>query len=142
MAAPELVHVATMQAQLGEQFVIPSGPKGGRVIAEVDTVEVSGDRLNASMAGKSAADWLTLGPDGTYGTLDVRFTLKTDDNAIIYVEYQGRIDLTTGRVAAAPTMQCADENYDWVNRVQFIGDGTLNSDTNVLTYELYEVQLT
>ena len=143
MPAPELVHVGTMRAQLGDdQFVIANGPKGSRVVAEVDDVTFEGDRLNARMVGTSAADWLTLAPDASYGTLDVRFTLKTDDDVFLYVEYAGRIDLKTGRVAAAPLFQCGDERYDWLNRALFIGDGTNDPATKVLTYEVYEVRLT
>ncbi len=141
MPAPELVHVATMTVQLGhEQFFIPNGPRGARAIAEVDGVEVSGERLNAKMVGSSAADWLTVGADATWGMLDVRVTLMTDDEVVLYAEYGGRIDLIAGRVVSTPTFQCGDENYDWLNRAQFIGDGTLDRDTNLLTYELYEVR--
>lgn len=142
MSAPELVHVATMKAQLGEQFFIPNGPRGTRVVAEVDDVEVTGERLNAKKIGSSAADWLTVGADGSWGMLDVRVTLMTDDDVVLYVEYGGRIDLAAGRVITTPTFQCGDERYDWINRVQFIGDGTLDQETNVLTYELYEVRPT
>ena len=143
MPAPELIHVATLKAQLGsDQFMIPDGPKGTRVVAEVDNVVVAGERLNAQMVGKSAADWLTVAPDGTYGTLDVRVTLRTDDDALLYCEYAGRIDLAAGRVVSTPLFQTGDERYDWLNRIQFIGDGTLDSETNLLTYELYEVRLT
>ncbi len=94
------------------------------------------------MVGKSAADWLTVAPDGTYGTLDVRVTLRTDDDALLYCEYAGRIDLAAGRVVSTPLFQTGDERYDWLNRIQFIGDGTLDPETNLLTYELYEVRLT
>ena len=143
MPAPELVHVGIMRAQLGDdQFVIRNGPNGTRIVAEVDDVTVEGERLNARMVGTSAADWLTLGPDGSYGTLDVRFTLKTDDDVLIYVEYRGRIDLKTGRVAATPLFQCGDERYDWLNRSQFLADGTNDPATKILTYQLYEVRLT
>jgi hypothetical protein len=143
MPAPELVHVAIMKAQLGrEQFVVPNGPRGTRVIAEVDGVEVSGERLNAKMVGSSAADWLTVGADGTWGMLDVRATLMTDDDVVLYVEYGGRIDLAAGRVISTPTFQCGDEKYDWLNRAQFIGDGTLDRNTSLLTYDLYEVRPT
>ncbi len=141
MSAPELVHVGTIDVQLGsDQFVVLNGPKGTRVVAEVDAVEVTGDRLNARMVGTSAADWLTLGPDGSYGTVDVRVTLQTDDEVVIYAEYGGKIDLTTGRVITTPLFQCGDERYDWLNRSQFIADGTVDQAANTLTYELYEVR--
>ena len=137
----ELVHFATMTVDLSpDVLVIPSGPLGTRVVAEVDKVVVTGDKLNATMAGKSAADWLTIGPDGTYGTLDVRLTLKTDDDALIYVEYSGRIDLATNRVVSAPLFQTGDERYDWLNRIQAVADGTNNTETHELVYELYEAR--
>ena len=142
MGAPELVHVATMKATLGEQLVVGAGAVGMRVVAEVDHLTVEGERINASLAGTSAADWLTVGHDGSYGTLDVRATVRTDDDQLIHVEYGGKIDLAAGRAVATPTMQTGSEAYAWVNSVQFLADGTLDRDTNVLTYQLYEVRLT
>jgi len=125
-----------MVAILGESFVVKGGPQGTRIIAEVDSVELTG-KVTASMVGKSAADWLTVGPDRSYGTLDVRMTLKTDDDEIIYVEYGGRIDLTKGQAMSAPTFQTGAEQYDWLNRIQAVGVGQ-NVD-GTLTYELYQV---
>lgn len=138
MADPELSHFATMTVTLGEQFVIKGGPVGTRIVAEVDTIEVVGDKLTATMVGKSAADWLTLGPDKSYGTLDVRATLKTDDDALVYVEYSGRIDLTNGSVVSAPLFQTGAEQYDWLNRIQAVGVG--QNSPEKLVYELYEVK--
>lgn len=126
-----------MTVTLGESFVIKGGPVGTRIVAEVDTVEMSGPKISASMVGKSAADWLTVGPDGSYGTLDVRATLKTEDDEFIYMEYSGRIDLTTGKVVSAPLFQTGAEEYDWMNRMQAVGVGQNGPDS--LVYELYEV---
>ena len=137
MSQPALVHFATMTIKLGESFVIKGGPVGTRIVAEVDTIEVSGESLTASMVGKSAADWLTVGPDGSYGTLDVRATLKTDDDELIYVEYSGRIDLTNGSVVSAPLFQTGAEKYDWLNRMQAIGIG--QNSPEQLVYEMYSV---
>lgn len=137
MASPTLVHFATMTVTLGESFVIKGGPVGTRIVAEVDTVEMAGPKVTASMVGKSAADWLTVGPDGSYGTLDVRATLKTDDDELIYMEYSGRIDLTTGQVVSAPLFQTGAEGYDWLNRMQAVGVGQNGPDS--LVYEMYEV---
>lgn len=110
---------------------------GTRIVAEVDTIEVKGPKIDASMTGKSAADWLTVGPDGSYGTLDVRATLRTDDDALIYMEYSGRIDLTDGSVVSAPLFQTGAEEYDWLNRMQAVGVG--QNSPEQLVYELYEV---
>ena len=124
MASPTLTHFATMTVTLGESFVIKGGPVGTRIVAEVDTVELTGPKVTASMVGKSAADWLTVGPDGSYGTLDVRATLKTDN-------------LTTGAVVSAPLFQTGAEKYDWMNRMQAVGVGQNGPDS--LVYEMYEV---
>ena len=138
MSTAELVQFATMTVTLGEQFVIKGGPVGTRIVAEVDTVEITGERLNASMVGKSAADWLTVSPDKSYGTLDVRVTLKTDDDALIYMEYSGRIDLTNGQAMSAPLFQTGAEQYDWLNRIQAVGVGQNSPES--LIYQLYELR--
>ncbi len=137
MGNPALVHFATMTVTLGENLMIKGGPLGTRIVAEVDTIEVTGDRLTASMAGKSAADWLTMGPDGSYGTLAVRATIRTDDDELIYMDYSGRINLTDGSVVSAPLFQTGSEKYDWLNRMQAVGVGQNGPDS--LVYELYEV---
>jgi len=137
MTSASLVHFATMTATLGESFVVKGGPVGTRIIAEVETIEVVGERLNASMVGKSAADWLTIGQDRSYGTLDVRATLKTDDGEIVFIEYKGRIDMATGKIQTAPLFQTGAEQYDWLNRMQAVGVG--QNSPEKLVYELYEV---
>ena len=52
------------------------------------------------MLGRAAADWLTLSPDGRTGTLDVRCTLETDDSALIFMYYGGRMRRATAGDAA------------------------------------------
>lgn len=138
MPAPELVPLATMTVTLGESFTIKNGPIGTRIVAEVATVEVAGDRVNASMVGVAAADWLAVSPDRSYGTLDVRVTLKSDDDEIIYMEYSGRIDFGSGVAVSAPLFQTGAEQYDWLNRIQAVGVGQNTPDK--LVYELYEVR--
>ncbi len=139
MSTPELEHVATMRAEMADDLFVIKSPLGMRSIAEVGDITVEGERLNARMVGKSAADWVTLSDDRSWGALDVRFTLETDDGAHIYVEYGGRIDMAAGRIISAPVFHCGDERYDWLNRIQFVGVGSVDRETRQLTYELYEV---
>ena len=110
-------------------------------MVDVASVEVEGERIRASLAAIDAADWLTMAADGSVGAVDVRFTLKTDDGAIIYVEYSGRADLENGLIATAPTSQTGDRRYRWPNHIQAVGAGALGED-GVLTCTLYEVVLT
>lgn len=133
-----LKFMATLTAQLGDQIVVGDGPKGSRVVIDVPSVSLVGDKVNASLATHDAADWLTLSEDGQLGALDVRMTLKTDDDAFIYVEYQGRANMQSGVIATAPTFQTSHEKYLWLNRIQAVAAGQLDSDGK-LVYSLYEV---
>ncbi|MFL2502172.1 MAG: DUF3237 domain-containing protein [Luminiphilus sp.] len=135
-----LVPMGTITAQLGDQIELGSGPKGVRLISDVVSVQVDSDRVKASLATSDAADWLTVSDNGTLGCLDVRFTLKTDDGAYIYVEYSGRAEMETGQIATAPTFQTSHEKYLWLNRVQAVAAGVVD-DTGLLTYSLYEVKV-
>ena len=133
-----LKFMATLTAQLGDQIVVGDGPKGSRVVIDVPSVSLVGDKINASLATQDAADWLTLSEDGKLGALDVRMTLKTDDDAFIYVEYQGRANMELGLIATAPTFQTSQTKYLWLNRIQAVAAGQLGSDGK-LVYQLYEV---
>jgi hypothetical protein len=141
MATAELVPMGTIVAQLGDQIAVGAGHKGGRVVIDVTELTLKSERVNATLATNDAADWATVGEDGR-GALDVRLTLKTDDGAFIYVEYQGRIDMGSGLIAAAPTFQTGDERYAWLNDVQAVSAGQVNLETGVLQYTVYEVKVT
>ncbi|MGY9002146.1 MAG: DUF3237 family protein [Rhodospirillales bacterium] len=94
MATAELIPMGTITAKIGDEVEVGNGPKGNRLVADVPEIKLESERINATLAINDAADWLTLsGEDGTVGALDVRFTLKTDDGAFIYVEYGGRVDM-------------------------------------------------
>jgi hypothetical protein len=115
------------------------------MIVEVASAEVKGDRLRAEMVGAAAADWLLIGPEGT-GTLDIRAALRTDDGAIIFMQYYGKsaADLSQGMplpatIYVAPRFETCDERYAWLNRIQAIGKGTVHEDLS-LDYEWYEVR--
>ena len=142
MATAELFESGLIEVQLGEILEVGDGAKGNRLVVEVKEVSVSGGRVNANLAIRDAADWGTVSQDGSLMSLDVRFTLKTDDGEYIYVEYAGRGDLSTGLIAAAPTFQTGSEKYSWINRVQGVTAGQANLETGKLVYRLYEVKVT
>ena len=71
-ASAELVPMGTITARLGQRIEVGDGPKGTRLLVDVTSVEVESDRLRASLAATDAADWLTVGSDGTVGCVDVR----------------------------------------------------------------------
>ena len=136
----ELVPLGTMVAELRTPFVLPGTPAGTRMIFEVESGSIAGDRINGKMVGQAAADWLVVGPDNT-GTLDVRALIETDDGALVFVHYNGRVDLNDpAHVYSAPRFDTGDERYLWLNRIQAVGKGTLAENGTTLTYEVCEVR--
>ena len=141
--AIELVPLCTIRLQARPPVEVGAGPAGTRMIFEIASVQVKGDRLSGEMLGAAAADWVTVGPEGT-GTLDIRETIRTDDGATIFVQYQGKLDLSKGMqfpmtAYVAPRFETSDGRYAWLNRIQAVGKGTLNEDLSV-DYEWYEVR--
>jgi hypothetical protein len=136
--AIELVPLTTATITLADPIVLPDTPSGTRMIFEVLDAVLDGERLTAKMKGAAAADWATVGADGTV-TLDVRATLETHDGALVYTSYRGRTSITPGSsIYAAPLYDTGDERYAWLNRVQTVAKGSLDGLT--LTYEIHEVR--
>ena len=136
----ELVPFATMTAVLDSPFALVGTPSGTRYIFEITELKVEGERLQASLKGRAAADWLTVGPDGT-GTLDVRMLLETHDGALVFVQYLGRIDVASGAgapVYSTPRFETGDDRYGWLNKIQAVGKGVLDGST--LVYDLHELR--
>lgn len=133
----ELVHLCTVELELAAPLVIGAGPSGNRMIVDVTGMTFSGERLNATLKGRAAADWLTI--VGTVATIDVRATIETHDGALIYVQYQGRSDAKDGigatPIYVAPTFETTDERYLWLNHLQAVGKG----DLKTRRYEWYEM---
>ncbi len=130
----ELVPLCTLTVTLAE----PINVSPSLVIGEVTGLRAEGERLNASMKGNAAADWLRIGPDGV-GTLDVKATLETDDGAIVHATYSGRLLLDTMTVYAAPLFHTGDERYAWLNRIQAVSKGAFQPD-GTLVYQIFEVR--
>ena len=139
----ELVPLANATITLAPAFALPNTPAGTRMIAEVEDFVYEGERIRGRMKGRAAADWMTLSAE-LVGTLDVRALMETDDGALVYSWYHGRLDLSkpVGSVPiyAAPLYDTGDERYTWLNTIQAVGKGTLSEDARTLTYELYELR--
>jgi len=141
--AIELVPLCTLRIQLKPPIAAGAGPTGTRLIVELVSAQVKGDRLSGEMLGAAAADWIIVGPEGT-ATVDVRVTLQTEDGAVIFVQYNGRLDASQGlqfpmTAYVAPRFETGDERYAWLNRIQAVGKGILYEDLS-LDYEWYEVR--
>lgn len=139
----ELIPLCTITIKLSEPFILPDTPSGTLVIVEVESLDVTGDRLRGHLKGRAAADWLTI-DSRAMGTLDVRTLIETDDGALVYTTYRGRLDLSMGTgampVYSAPLFDTGDERYLWLNGIQAVGKGAGSADGRELTYEVFEVR--
>lgn len=140
----EFAALCTMTLDLAPSLSVGTGPAGDRSIGGVRTAVVSGERLNATLAGPAAADWLVR--TGAIGVIDARLVLRTHDDALIYMSYGGRLDLSNPAAGLyayiAPMFETGDPRYAWLNAVQAAGKGklTLSADGATLVYDLYEVR--
>ena len=137
-----LEFLAEVEAELAPAHMLLDAPYGGRLIVDVTAARVEGPRLRASLLGSAAADWVTVSPDGKTGALDVRATLKTDDGAVIFSEYRGRVHFGADglhRVFTSPRYETGDPRYAWLNGLQCVGKGISSMKERRLRYRLYAV---
>jgi hypothetical protein len=108
-------------------FMLGTTSVGKRIIQELKTVELSG-RVQGTMTGKAAADWLTVDDDGNV-TLDIRVVVLTDDGAPVYVHLDGRARwperLGDGPIYSRATLESGDERYQWVNHLPLVSKGAV-----------------
>lgn len=134
----ELIPLCTVELTIADPLLVGEGPSGNRLVAEIVGFDVAGERLKARLKGNCAADWVVV--CGSTATIDVRLTLETQDGAIIYVQYQGRSDVSHGIGSApfyvAPRFETSHPKYHWLNTVQAAGKGSLRDRR----YEWYELR--
>jgi hypothetical protein len=137
----ELIPLCTARITLNKPLEMPGTPVGSRMVIEMPEIVYEGERLSGRLFGPSAVDWLLLSEAGT-GAIDVRFVLRTDDDALIHVSYRGRSDHSQGHgvlpLYSAPVFETGDPRYAWLNTVQAVGKGIVRD--NVIHYEIYEVR--
>ena len=114
-----------------DSILLATLPYGKRIIANVDGGHFEGTNIKGTVQ-PPACDWLLIRADNSV-QLDVRVSLVTDDNTLIYMSYQG---LRAGqpsvldRLAAGEDVdpreyyirtickfETADGKYDWLNQL-------------------------
>lgn len=137
-AAPSLEWICTITVQLGEPTVVGDTPHGTRLILPLGGV-VEGPALTGRLI-PITADWMLVRPDGV-GELDVRATLQTQDDALLYVTNRGYVTNVPQWLprwsqgeeippeeyyfAATPWFETSAAQYDWLQQTIVISAGTL-----------------
>lgn len=145
-------HLAQLTLTVDFAAIVGVGPtpSGLRRIAPVTGGTFAGDRLSGIVL--SGSDWVLNRADGVM-VIDVRLTLQTHDDAIIYLSYQGRflaspdvmarfakgalLDSGEYSLAIVPKFECGDERYSWLNNVVAVGTGEQTANGPV--YSIFEI---
>lgn len=149
MFEPRLQHLASLQATLSAPQMVGESGDGLRIVFPISGGEVRGPRLNGSVLA-SGADWFLVRRDGV-AVLDVRVTIATEDDAVIYAFYGGVSDLGEDGYAKAlrgefpprlplrttPRFETGHPAYSWLNRLQCIGIGEAVPAESRVAYDLY-----
>lgn len=134
---------------LSPSEIIGETPEGLRVNFYVTGGEVAGPRLKGEVL-PVGGDWLTIRRDGV-GLLDVRATLATDDEALIYLAYTGIIEAGEDGyqrfldgdlpnrlpLRGTPRFLTAHPDYLWLNRLQCVNVGEADLENFVVSYDIY-----
>ncbi|HEX6841938.1 MAG TPA: DUF3237 domain-containing protein [Stellaceae bacterium] len=112
-------------------------PLGERRIGIVSGGSFEGPKLRGSVE-EGGSDWILARPDGAL-QLDVRLTLKTDDEQLIGMTYRGvrhgpaavierlnrgePVDASEYYFRIAPFFETSSEKYGWLNRIVAVGLG-------------------
>ena len=113
-------------------------PLGTRRIVPVTGGSFKGKRVSGTVMPNAAADWILVRADGSV-LLDVRLTLKTDDDALIYMSYRGirhsspevakrlargeSVDPTDYYFRTAPVFETGSGKYEWMNNIICVAVG-------------------
>ncbi|MBC7768714.1 MAG: DUF3237 domain-containing protein [Phycisphaerales bacterium] len=145
-------HLMTLTLDVGSAAMITVGatPAGVRRIAPVTGGAFVGARLNGVVLG--GADWVVNRPDGVMA-VDVRLTLRTADDAAIYIAYTGRflaapdamerfgrgaqLKSSEYSLAISARFECGDTRYSWLNNVVAVGAG--RQTLTGVVYQIFEV---
>ena len=144
-------YLMTIDAQLGSRSAV-----GQRVIVNVPGGSVRGPNIKGDIMAP-AGDWLIPMPDGS-NRLDVRFTIKTDDGALVLVEYGGIVALTKearerlvkgdvvsmkdnpGYFITAPRFTTESPKYAWLNHIQAVGKMVSLQPGVRITYDIFAIR--
>lgn len=146
-----------MYAQLNAPIDVGPGPEGHRLIILSPGGTVKGPKISGKVIEMSGGDWARIRPDGVL-VLDVRVCIETDDGAVIYVTYDGRlvannpehlmqilnpetsdsVDPESYYFHTAPLFETGDERYAWLNGIVAVGTGRVGNGG--VTYDVFAVK--
>jgi hypothetical protein len=143
-------YLMTLHAKL----LPPQAVDQSLLIVNVPEGWVAGPRIKGKLVAP-AGDWLRVMPSGVF-RLDVRGTIQTEDNELVFISYNGVIQcskeqmdrLNAGEVLkaedchfiTAPTYETKSEKYGWLNAVQAVGKMVSLKGGDHIEYDIFAVK--
>ena len=133
-----LTLVYRLEAVLGEPLDFGEVSQGHRRIVPQMGGTFEGPDVKGKLLPGASADWQIVLPDGTV-LGDIRYTLQTDDGALLYVQSRGvrhgsaevlarlargeDVDASEYTFRTSTQIETASARLDWLNRGVFVSVG-------------------
>ncbi len=121
---------------------------GKRRIIPITGGSFEGPKMKGTILS-GGADWQTVRADGT-ADLDARYTLKTDDGVLIYIQNKGirtgkpdilarlakgeKVDPSEYYMRTAATFEVAEGKYAWLTHAVIVATGMRNANSVVIRF--------
>ena len=137
----EMVPLCSVVLELGKRYEVGKTAFGERLIGEIVGARWEGERFKAKMVGAAAADWAITG-DGGLLQVDVRMTLETDDEKLVYASYIGLMDTAAegAPIRSSMRFETSAEQYQWLTRTICVGDGRFDEPNKRVYYDVFVLQ--
>ena len=148
----KLIPLLRLEITLAPPHELGDTPQGRRRIINITGGRFTGERLSGRVL-PGGADWQVIRTDGV-ADLDARYTLETNDGALIYVRNHGlrhgppevlkqlmageAVDPSRYYMRTTPTFETGDARYAWLNRIICVATGARRAAAVEL--DVYEVK--
>jgi hypothetical protein len=148
---PSLQLLYTSSVEVGPPVIVGDTPYGERRIIPIQGGSFEGAKLSGKVL-PGGADWQFIRPDGV-AELEARYTLQTDDGALIYVLNRGirsgskeimarlargeKVHPNEYYFRTRPVFETGAAKYQWLHRIVTVATGERLSDEVIIT--VYEV---
>jgi hypothetical protein len=133
---PRLSLIYRLEATLGQPLELGDTAHGRRRIVPLTGGTFTGPELSGTLVPGASADWQTVLPEGT-ALGDVRYTLRTERDDLLYVQSRGvrhgspevlarlahgeDVDASEYTFRTSSRIESGAPDLDWVNKGIFIG---------------------